>query len=301
MIKKVIIFGGSGFLGSYLSEELLNNGYRVTIADIKPPKFHIPKVKFKKVNILEIEDVKSVIQNADAVYNLASLANLDDSKKDPFKTININVIGNLNLLQACVLNGKIKRFVYASSAYALNNKGSFYGISKQMSEKIIVEYNNNYNLKYTILRYGSIYGQRTFHNNYLYNLIYQGIKKGVLYYDGDGNDLREFIHASDIANLSVKVLNDKKFENKNVILTGMEKIKRLDLLKMINEIMQNKLKIKKNKKKNIGHYKTTPYSFHPDTAKKFFSSSYIDLGQGILECIQEIDQELKNEKNSKLN
>ncbi len=293
MIKKVVIFGGSGFLGSYLAEELLRNNFKVVIADIKKPKNNHANQKFVKVNILDLESIKSSIRGADAVYNFASIANLDDARKNPINTINVNILGNINILEACRLNGKIKRYIYASSAYALSDKGSFYGISKLSSEKITKEFHDKFNLNYTIIRYGSVYGEKAYHNNYLYNLLYKAVKYGELNYHGDGDDTREFIHAADTAKLSVEILKNKKYENENIILTGMEKIKRIELLNMINEIMPKKFKIKKIKKKKTGHYKTTPYSYHPDLAKKYFSNSYIDLGQGILECIKKIDQDIK--------
>jgi len=294
MKKKIVVFGGSGFLGSYLVDELLRNNFNIIIADTQKPKINHPNQKFAKINILDLDNVKSIIKNADVVFNLASMANLDDAKEDPLNTININVMGNLNLLEACRINGKVKRFVYASSAYALSEKGSFYGISKLSSEKLTKEYHNRFNLKYTIIRYGSVYGERDYHNNYIYNLLHYAIKYGELRYKGDGEDLREFIHASDVAKLSVSALKNKEYENEHIILTGMEKIKRIDLLNMINEIMQNKFKIKQLKKKSTGHYKTTPYSYHPESAKKIFSNSYIDLGQGLLECVKKIHDNLDN-------
>ena len=294
MKKKIVVFGGSGFLGSYLVDELLRNNFNIIIADTQKPKINHPNQKFAKINILDLDNVKSIIKNADVVFNLASMANLDDAKEDPLNTININVMGNLNLLEACRINGKVKRFVYASSAYALSEKGSFYGISKLSSEKLTKEYHNRFNLKYTIIRYGSVYGERDYHNNYIYNLLHYAIKYGELRYKGDGEDLREFIHASDVAKLSVSALKNKEYENEHIILTGMEKIKRIDLLNMINEIMKNKFKIKKLKKKSTGHYKTTPYSYHPESAKKIFSNSYIDLGQGLLECVKKIHDNLDN-------
>ena len=121
-------------------------------------------------------------------------------------------MGNLNLLEACRINGKVKRFVYASSAYALSEKGSFYGISKLSSEKLTKEYHNRFNLKYTIIRYGSVYGERDYNNNYIYNLLHYAIKYGELCLKDDGEDLREFIHASDVAKLSVSALKNKEYE-----------------------------------------------------------------------------------------
>ena len=62
----------------------------------------------------------------------------------------LNILGNINILNAC-LKAKIKRFIYASSAYAMSDKGSFYGISKLTSEKIVEEYAVKFDLKFTDL------------------------------------------------------------------------------------------------------------------------------------------------------
>ena len=289
-MKKAVIFGGSGFLGSYVADELTHRGYDVTIADLSPSKYLQKNQKFIKVDILNVENIKLAIIGMDIVYNFAAISNLDDAINNPISTININVIGNLNILEVCK-NNNINRFIYASSAYALSNEGSFYGISKQSSEKLTEEYYKRYGLTYTVIRYGSLYGERASHNNYIYNLLDDAVKTGELHYKGDGEDLREYIHAADAAKLSVDIIEDKQYENKHIILTGVEKLKRIDLLTMINEIMQNKLKLKQIDDNNMGHYKITPYTFYPTTAKKLVANPFIDLGQGLLECIQEIYKE----------
>ena len=292
-MKKVVVFGGSGFLGSYVADELTRKNYDVTIADINRSEYIQENQKFANVNILDVENIKEIIKDADVVYNFVAIANLDEAIHDPINTMNINVIGNLNILEACRRNGNIQRFIYASSAYALSSEGSFYGISKQSSEKLTEEYYKRYGLKYTVIRYGSLYGERASHNNYIYNLLHDAIHSGELLYKGDGEDLREYIHAADAAKLSIDILEDEQYENEHIILTGMEKLKRIELLTMINEIMQNKLTIKQISDDNMGHYKITPYTFHPTTAKKLVANPYIDLGQGLLECIQEIHKESK--------
>ncbi len=291
-MKKVVIFGGSGFLGSYVADELTRREYEVTIVDINISSYIQEKQTFKKVNILDIENIKDVISGAEIVYNFVAIANLDDAIHDPINAMNINVMGNLNILEACKQVGGVERFVYASSAYALSSEGSFYGISKQTSEKLTEEYYKRYGLKYTVIRYGSLYGERASHNNYIYNLLEEAIKTGELHYKGDGEDLREYIHAADAAKLSVDILEDKQYENEHIILTGIEKLKRIELLTMINEIMQNRLEVKQISDDNMGHYKITPYTYHPTTAKKLVANPYIDLGQGLLECIQEIDKKV---------
>ena len=63
--------------------------------------------------------------------------------------------------------------------------------------------------------------------------------------------------------------------------------------------MQNKLKIKEIAGKNVGHYKITPYSYHSSIAKKLVANPFIDLGQGLLDCIKEINKDLnKNQSDS---
>jgi UDP-glucose 4-epimerase len=291
-MKKVIIFGGSGFLGSYVADELSRRDYDVTIVDLTPSKYLQSTQKFEKVNVLDMENVRSIVIGADIIYNFVAIANIDDAIHDPVNAMSINVMGNLNILEACREVGTIKRFIYASSAYALSGEGSFYGISKQSSEKLTEEYYKRYGLKYTVIRYGSLYGERASHNNYIYNLLNDAIKNQELHYKGDGEDLREYIHAADVAKLSVDILEDEQYENEHIILTGIERLKRIELLTMINEIMQNKLEVKQISDSNMGHYKITPYSYHPTVAKKLMANPYIDLGQGLLECIQEIHKEM---------
>lgn len=294
-MKKVIIIGGSGFLGSYVADECTQRGYNVVIADLNISNYLKQNQEFRQLDILDIKAIQKVIHDADIVYNFAAVAELEEAINNPLETIKLNVIGNLNILEACKNNGNIKRFIYASSAYALSSDGSFYGISKHTSEKLTEEYYKQYGQKYTIIRYGSLYGERASHNNYIYNLLKDALTTQILYYNGDGEDLREYIHAADAAKLSVDIIESSQYENENIILTGIEKLKRLDLLTMINEIMHNTLNIQQLDESHMGHYKITPYSFHPSIAKKLVANPYIDLGQGLLECIQTIHNELLSE------
>ena len=291
-MKTAVVFGGSGFLGSYVADELIKREFNVIIADILKPKRLQKKQKFQKIDILNIEDIKSVLKDASIVYNFSAIADLDEAKDKAIKAFEVNVLGNLNILESCKSVGGIQRFVYASSAYALSNEGSFYGISKQSSEKLTEEYYKKYGLKYTVIRYGSLYGERASSNNYIYKLLKSAILTGELHYKGGEEDLREYIHAVDAAKLSVDILEDSQYENQHIILTGTERLKRIELITMINEIMQNQLNIKKISDNNIGHYKITPYSYYPTVAKKLVANPFIDLGQGLLNCIQEINKEL---------
>jgi len=288
-MKNVLVFGGFGFLGFYLVKELLNRGYNIYVADIAKNEEFKNSVEYIKCDISKEDQVKSVFEqyDYDIVYNLAGFANLDNAIKFPIKTINLNVIGNMYVLEQCV-KYKIERFVYASSAYAMSNKGSFYGISKLASEKIIEEYNKKYDLPFVILRYGSVYSERSYDNNYIYNLVKKAVLERKINHHGDGNEIREYIHAADAAKLSVDVIESDSFKNLHVILTGTERMKRIEMFQMINEILNNDVVISCNESGYNNHYKFTPYSFEPSVSKKLVANPHIDMGQGLLECVRAV-------------
>ena len=286
--KKVLVFGGAGFLGGYLVNELERRlKYDIIIADLHSSRYY-KNAKFVSCDITDYSSVYNVIPNqVDVIYNFAGFANLEQASENPVSAMNLNVMGNLNVLEAAK-EKNCRQFVFASSAYAMSDKGSFYGISKLASEKLVEEYHKKYNLPFTIIRYGSVYSERDFNNNYIYNLIKQAIKTGRILHNGDGNEYREYIHAADAATLSVDIIENDKYLNQHLILTGSEKMKRIELFEMINEILGGTLKIELKDTQNNNHYKTTPYSFQPTASKKLVCNPYIDMGQGILECIKQI-------------
>ncbi len=286
---KVAVFGGSGFLGQYLVAELLKRNYEVVVLDRQQPARHKEKMGYVEMDILEREKVAAALNEHkfDVVYNLAGFANLDKAIKFPFQTMQLNVLGNINVLDGCVQTG-VKRFVYASSAYAMSDKGSFYGISKLASEKVVEEYSIKYGLNFTVLRYGSVYAEQEFDNNYIYNLVESAIRTGKIEHGGDGNEIREYIHAADAAKLSVDVIESEEFKNEHVIFTGTEKMKRIELFELIREILGNRIEISLKSGEYHNHYQFSPYSYTPTLSRKLVANPHIDMGQGILECIKAV-------------
>jgi len=288
----ILIFGGSGFIGYSLVKKLQEQGYSsIYIGDIKPPKESLLKgVFYLQCDITDENSVASLFKETSpqVVYNLAGFANLDMAIKFPKTTMELNVLGNINLLDESVKTG-VELFVYASSAYAMNDKGSFYGISKLTSEKIVEEYHKQHNLNYSILRYGSIYAAVDFDNNYLFQLVKSAIETETIIHKGDGEELREYVHVKDVSELSVKVLENKDLWNASLMLTGNERMKRKELFQMIQEIIGNsKLEIQYLDDGYCNHYKFTPYSFQGTSAKKITANPHYDMGQGILECVQKV-------------
>lgn len=288
-MKNVLVFGGFGFLGHYLVKELLSKDYQVTVADINNNNEFDDSVGYVFCDISIKDNVVAAFntQKFDYVYNLAGFANLDRAIENPLKTIQLNVVGNIHIIDEC-LKHKVTKFIYASSAYAVSNKGSFYGVSKLASEKIIEEYHKKHDLQFVVLRYGSVYSQRDYDNNYIYNLVKKAVLNNKIDHKGDGKEIREYIHAADAAMLSVQVLESSEYDNIHVILTGTERMQRAELFQMIKEILNNKVEINYLKSGYNNHYKFTPYSFDPSVSKKLVANPHIDMGQGLLECVRSV-------------
>jgi UDP-glucose 4-epimerase len=227
------------------------------------------------------------------VYNFAGLADLNDSIDRPAETVQLNVMGNLNVLEACRA-AEVERFVYASSVYVFSHKGAFYGASKKSSELIIEQYGEQYGLDYTIVRYGSVYGERADASNRIYRLIRQALTEGKITFAGDGSEEREYIHGRDAGKLSVDIL-DAAYAKQHVILTGIERHRYSDLLALVREMLNGEVDIEMLDQDYKGHYVMTPYSFSPTVGVKLVNNPSIDFGQGVLECVERVFHELQEE------
>ena len=117
---------------------------------------------------------------------------------------------------------------------------------------------------------------------------------------GDGEEIREYINVIDAAKLSVRSL-DSDYINKHLIITGNQSLKIKELLLMIKEIFNNKIKISYKPGDELHHYQITPFSFRSQVAERLTPTTFIDIGQGIMEVLNELSQEkFKQEKNSKI-
>jgi len=286
---KACVFGGAGFLGSHVADALTNRGYDVVIFDVRPSRYQQDSQKMVVGDILDKEKVAMAVRGCDVVYNFAGIADIDEAKHKPIETVEINILGNTIILEACRIYN-IKRFIFASSVYVYSASGSFYRSSKQACESIIENYYETYRLPYTILRYGSLYGPRSDDRNWIYRILKQAIIEGKIIRDGDGEELREYIHVEDAARCSVDILS-KEFENQYLILTGYQQIKIKDLMIMVREMLENRIELEFLPSESSVHYEITPYSFNPKIAKKLVSEYYLDMGQGLLQCLREIYKE----------
>ena len=296
--KKILITGSSGFLGSHVADALQDEGYDVVLFDNAPSKYKSNNQKELLGSILSFDEVDNAMKDCSVVYHFAAQADIGSSSDKPADTIKSNIIGTQNVLEAARKHN-IERFIFASTVYVYSDLGSFYRVSKQACEKIIEEYHREFDLEYTILRYGSLYGPRANEFNFISNALLEALKNKKIIRRGDGKEIREYVHVKDAARLSVNII-DEKYKNKHLIITGHEQIRVKDLLLMIKEIFNNNIELEFGSEEELHHYEITPYSYKPQVARKITPQTYYDLGQGIMDQIYDLEMTLNKSNNKKI-
>jgi UDP-glucose 4-epimerase len=284
---KVIILGGAGFIGSHVADELSKKGHKVTIFDTKKSKWLKKNQKMVVGDVFNYRALKNAIKNNQIVYNFVALADLNKAMHEPLASAKINILGTVQALNLCK-KYKVKRFIHASSIYATSSQGGFYSCSKRAADDYVEEFNKIYKLDYTILRFGSVYGDRADTSNGLRKIIDQAIWRKKIIYQGNNKSVRKYINVLDAARACVEVLKDK-YKNKCVILTGKKITKIKELLKFIaKDLKINSKIIFFNDKTNSGHYIGTPKPYKGKIGIKLLFKSKIDFYPALSNLIKSI-------------
>jgi len=283
---RIAVFGGAGFLGSHVADVLSEAGHSVVIFDRARSPWLRPDQEMIEGDILDAASVADAVKGCEVVYNFAGIADISVCNAQIVESAHINIIGNLNVCEACVAH-KVRRYVFASTMYVYSRAGGAYRCSKQACEAYIELYQSKKGLEYTVLRYGSLYGPRTDSGNGIHRFVQEAVTQSRIVYSGSADALREHIHVLDAAHASLEIL-DAKFANQHVILAGSQTMRMADLFRMISEILGKDVKKVFLNTGASGHYETTPYSYAPKIGIKYALSRHVDLGQGLLMKIEEI-------------
>jgi UDP-glucose 4-epimerase len=282
---RVAVFGGAGFLGSHVADALADAGHHVIVFDRQPSPYLRPGQDMVVGDLLDRAAVASAVSGCQYVYNFAGISDLEEAEQRPLDTVEVNVLGNSILLEAC-RHARVGRYVFASTIYVFSDAGSFYRASKQACELFIESYQRAYGIEFTVLRYGSIYGPRAGATNWIHRVLMQALAEGRITRQGTGDGIREYIHVADAARCSVEVLTPE-YANEFVTITGAQPMQIRDVLEMVREMMGNRIDIEYIPVSSEVHYRMTPYSFRPRVGKRYISRHYVDLGQGLLELLQQ--------------
>lgn len=257
-MKKYLIIGGAGFIGSHLSEALSKKGHKVAVIDnFSTGAFakNNHKIKTYKTNVDNLNEVEDVFskEKPDFVFHLAGAINLRRSDKDPLFVKDMNFLARTKIVLDVCRDFNVKKLIFISSGGAiyenakiiptpedyLVHPASLYGLSNLVIEKYIQIYCDKHNLNFVIPRLSNVYGPRQWKSGVIPSIIINllGKKPPVIF--GRGDQTRDFIYIDDVVEALI-ILAEKG--NKEIYNVGTDEE---TSLKKIFELVKGNLKLEK--------------------------------------------------------
>lgn len=218
---KILISGFRGFVGSHLTERLLDLGHEVVGIDNGQSDFfqighnHVPyhnsKVKVHKLQNLCNSDSFD-LKGIDVVFHVAAIARIPQSYKNPHLYYQNNILSTLNLLEACRKRG-VKKFIYSSSSSVVDPSNP-YAHSKLIGEELCEMYSRLYGMNIQCLRYFNVYGERMASGGYatvLQKFKDQKDNDLPLQIFGGGQQRRDFTFVGDVVDANLLMINQNEF------------------------------------------------------------------------------------------
>jgi UDP-glucose 4-epimerase len=251
-MKKVVVTGGAGFIGSHLAEGLLNKGYEVVIIDnlatgrmanIRDFE-RSPHLTFEKIDVTDLAAVAKAVEGSSLVFHLAALADIVPSIQEPVRYHNANVNGTISMLEAARKAG-VKKFLYAASYSCYGLPFVFptpetapicpmypYALTKNLGEQYVMHWNKTYGLPCISLRLSNVYGPRS-RTSGAYGAVFgvflaQKLAGKPFTVVGDGTQTRDFTYVTDVVDAFIRAAeSDKRGGIYNVGSGGTYSVNRL--------------------------------------------------------------------------
>lgn len=226
-MKKAIVTGGAGFIGSHIVDRLLADGHQVIAIDnfstgrpenLGHQKGH-PNMHLVEADVTDKEAISPFFEGADWVFHLAALADIVPSIQKPEKYFRSNVDGTFNVLEVCKEKG-IKRFIYAASSSCYGIPDVYptpetaeirteypYALTKYVGEQLVLHWGKIYKLPVVSLRFFNVYGPRS-RTSGTYGAVFgvflaQKLKGMPFTIVGDGTQTRDFTFVTDVVNACI--------------------------------------------------------------------------------------------------
>ena len=217
---KVLVTGGSGFIGTELVTQLHQKGYEITILDRADKPIGLDHVKYIKGDLSNAARCVMACAGQDYIIHLAGKARIPESFINPDAYFDDNVVGTRNILTAASAVG-VKKFVYAGSSSVYGNNTApnkpthkpdplnYYAMSKLFGEHLCKQYKIMFDLNYNILRFFTVYSENQ-PTSLMFGKFAQLIKEGKpVTIHGDGEFKRDYIHVSDVARACIASMESK--------------------------------------------------------------------------------------------
>lgn len=263
----IIITGGAGFIGSNLVDVLVKTGNKIIVVDkeIAPKSIFSQHLLQKKVVFVQIDirDKKKVFEvfrkyKPSYVTHLAAQTIVTTAFGNPLETFETNILGSINIFEACRIIGNVKRIVFASSdkAYGKTKKtytedsplaGDHpYDVSKSSADLIARTYFKTYNLPVVITRFGNVYGEGDLHfDRIIPGLCKAVIKKNTLEIRSDGQHIRDYVYVKDVVDGYIFLLTYKgNLDGEAYNFSSMDNFSVLELIKKTETILEVKIPYK---------------------------------------------------------
>ena len=230
-MRRILITGIAGFIGSNLAERLLNEGYYVVgIDNLSQGVIEQvpPGVEFHELDIRS-DDIHPFFWKIDTVFHLAAKNCISDCQKDPIETVSNNVLGQVNVFEAASLAG-VRKVIYAESSAMYEGTTtfpiketqeqpqSFYALSKSAGRLFAKGYQQYRGLKMTALRYFNVYGPKQDYRRTIPPLMSSFIikllkgERPTIY--GSGDKRRDFVYIDDVNDFHLRCLIDPYTDNR---------------------------------------------------------------------------------------
>ena len=162
-MPRILITGGSGFIGSHLIEGLISAGYSVRILDSRPSEYPPQQGDFEECigNLIDLSQMESAIEDCDGIIHLAAVSRVREGHDDPFNCIETNIMGTAIVLEAARKAQHQPWVMLSSTGEALalpNSDANLYGITKYSAEQFARRYAKAYGLRVLITRFSDVYG-----------------------------------------------------------------------------------------------------------------------------------------------
>lgn len=267
MIKSVLVTGGAGFIGSHLSERLVNDGYSVRVVDNFSSGYRenlspiTNKIEIQQGDLADVSVAEKACAGMDAVLHHAAIPSVPGSIKEPLATQRAGEIATLNLLNACVKH-KLKRFVLAASSSAYGDTETLpsheelpsrpmspYAASKVACEGYVRAFAHSYGLDGISFRYFNIFGPRQDPKSpysAVISIFMDKMSRGerpTIY--GDGLQTRDFTYVENVVQANLLALKSTRHLKGEVCNIGCgERVSLLELLATMNQVLGTNLEAK---------------------------------------------------------
>ena len=252
MQGNILVTGGLGFLGSHIVNLLAGNSDTIVIYDIRAKECSSGNIVMVNGDIFDMEHLVNVIRDNDVnkVIHMVGLASISACRKNSNLSFRLNVLSVQNVLEAMRLTD-VDRLVFPSTAAVygivkdpkvreetIPNPVNIYGFHKLAAENLIKGYNEEYGFNSTILRLFNVYGDLDKEQGVISIFIKRAMNREPLRVYG-GDQLRDFIHVNDVANIFSKVLNSSSANRKIINVGTGVGISIKEIAEMVRKVFPN--------------------------------------------------------------